>query len=119
MTSPVLPALPALPALPGQRDAEAAADAAPPVPVQWLDRHRVAVLRAQWTAVQAGFVDDPREAARSADEVLGRALTLLTEQVEQARHRLRALPQGPAPTTEELRGALREYHKVLDRILIV
>jgi hypothetical protein len=86
----------------------------------WLEPQRVEVLSAEWSAVQAGFVDDPAGAVEQADALVARAADLVTEAVRRRREGLRAGQDGPAgrPTgTEELRLALRDYRSVLDRLL--
>ncbi|WP_431682462.1 hypothetical protein [Kitasatospora sp. KL5] len=86
----------------------------------WLDPQQVETVSAEWEAVQAGFVDDPAEAVRRADELVERAADLVAEAVRRRREGLRAEPGSPAGTrtgTEELRLALRDYRTVLDRLL--
>ncbi|MEV8093167.1 hypothetical protein [Kitasatospora sp. NPDC085879] len=86
----------------------------------WLDPRQVATVSAEWDAVQAGFVDDPAEAVRQADELVARAAELVAEAVRRRREGLHTepgTPAGPDAGTEELRLALRDYRGVLDRLL--
>ncbi|MFD9130654.1 hypothetical protein [Kitasatospora sp. NPDC059571] len=86
----------------------------------WLEPHRVEVLAAEWSAVQAGFVDDPAGAVEQADELVGRVADLVADAVRARREGLHAGQGSPAGTrsgTEELRLALRDYRSVLDRLL--
>ncbi|MFI9272218.1 hypothetical protein ACIGXM_16050 [Kitasatospora sp. NPDC052896] len=76
------------------------------------------VLVAQWSALQRGFVDDPRDAVRRADDLVGRALGQLgPADFGERRGELRTLAEGPAPSTEQLRLAMRDYRSMLDRLL--
>ncbi|MFG3224019.1 hypothetical protein ACGF07_04440 [Kitasatospora sp. NPDC048194] len=87
----------------------------------WLGVERTQRLRAEWHSVQAGFVDDPRQAVQQADALIEKSVGLLAEAVTERRHRLRgaeAAPDGaPAASTEDLRLTLREYRALLDRLL--
>ncbi|MEW1908726.1 hypothetical protein AB0442_09735 [Kitasatospora sp. NPDC085895] len=86
----------------------------------WLDRQQVATVSAEWEAVQAGFVDDPADAVRRADELVARAADLVAEAVRRRREGLHTepgTPAGPDAGTERLRLALRDYRGVLDRLL--
>lgn len=62
-----------------------------------------ATLRARWHEIQSGFVDDPRAAVTSADELVRQAL-------QNAALR-------DATDTEALRQALRGYRTVLENLL--
>jgi hypothetical protein len=86
----------------------------------FLEPQRVEVLSAEWSAVQAGFVDDPAGAVEQADELVARAADLVAEAVRRRREGLRAGQEpaaGHGTGTEELRLALRDYRSVLDRLL--
>ncbi|MFI9325179.1 hypothetical protein ACIGXI_36135 [Kitasatospora aureofaciens] len=87
----------------------------------WLGLERTQRLRAEWHSVQAGFVDDPRQAVQQADALIEKSVGLLAEAVTERRHQLRgaeAAPDGaPAASTEDLRLTLREYRALLDRLL--
>ncbi|WP_327064819.1 hypothetical protein OG500_03170 [Kitasatospora sp. NBC_01250] len=74
------------------------------------------VLAAEWTALRAGFVDDPRAAVRRADELSGRAITALNHTLEDRRRRLRALVERPGVDTESLRLALQGYAALVDQL---
>ncbi|MFJ9776099.1 hypothetical protein ACIRVF_33495 [Kitasatospora sp. NPDC101157] len=119
-SEPVQPARP----LPGPR----LGDPEPALPAPavsgsggWLGVERTQRLRAEWHSVQAGFVDDPRQAVQQADALIEKSVGLLAEAVTERRHRLRgaeAAPDGaPAASTEDLRLTLREYRSLLDRLL--
>ena len=75
-------------------------------------------FRARWTAVQASFVDDPRQAVRQGDELVAQVMKNLADTFAQERSRLEAqLDQGEKASTEDLRVALRRYRSFFERLL--
>jgi hypothetical protein len=73
-------------------------------------------FRRDWDAVQIGFVDDPRQAVRKADELVQQVLHNLTDHFSGERNRVEA--QGAqADSTEALRMALRRDRAFLERLL--
>ena len=75
-------------------------------------------FRARWTAVQASFVDDPRQAVRQGDELVAQVMKNLADTFAQERARLEAqLDQGEKASTEDLRVALRRYRSFFERLL--
>jgi hypothetical protein len=80
-----------------------------------MDPDTAVRLRERWREVQAGFVDDPRESVRKADELASQALTALGESL---RERWQSL-EGDGPDTERLRLALRRYRDFLDHMLSI
>ncbi|SEF60765.1 hypothetical protein SAMN04489712_101574 [Thermomonospora echinospora] len=83
-------------------------------PERFMDQDTAARLRERWHEVQAGFVDDPHEAVRKADEMASQALTALGESL---RERWQAVEGGG--DTEQLRLALRRYRDFLDHMLSI
>jgi hypothetical protein len=79
-------------------------------PLGWLD---VAAIRNRFIDIQAGFVDEPRQAVEEA----GRFLDDLVQQVADALHQQRGQLAGPEGSTEDLRLALRSYRQFVDRLL--
>jgi hypothetical protein len=75
-------------------------------------------LRAQWTEIQAAFVDEPRNAVKSADSLVGDVLKSLSETFSNERSRLEGQwdREGDV-TTEDFRVALRRYRNFFDRLL--
>jgi hypothetical protein len=75
-------------------------------------------FRRGWDALQIGFVDDPRQAVQSADELVDRVLRSLRENFAGERSRLKAqvAQVGPIPT-EDLRVTLRRYRSFFHRLL--
>jgi hypothetical protein len=71
-------------------------------------------FRASWDAVQIGFVDDPQQAVRKADELVRQVLENLTQSFSVDRGGADAAEQA---TTEQLRMALRRYRSFFQRLL--
>ena len=76
-------------------------------------------FRASWDAVQIGFVDDPRQAVRQADELVRQMLKNLAQTFSDERAGLDAQGDGAADgaSTEKLRLALRRYRSFMQRLL--
>jgi hypothetical protein len=72
-------------------------------------------IRNRFLDIQAGFVDEPRQAVEEA----GRFVDDLVQQVIDALQGQRGRLGGPAPegSTEDLRLALRAYRQFVDRLL--
>jgi hypothetical protein len=74
--------------------------------------------RVQWTSIQSGFVDDPRRAVRSGDELVAQIMTNLANTFAEERHRVEAqLDSTGEGSTEELRVTLRRYRSFFERLL--
>jgi hypothetical protein len=74
--------------------------------------------RSQWITIQSGFVDDPRQAVRSGDELVAQMMTNLADTFEQERHRVEAQLDSTAEgSTEELRVTLHRYRSFFERLL--
>jgi hypothetical protein len=73
-------------------------------------------LRARWDVVQKSFVDDPGEAVHAADELVAQVTQRLAETFAKQRSEL---DQAEAPTTENLRIALRQYRSFFERLLSI
>ncbi|HEY4211901.1 MAG TPA: hypothetical protein VGM84_10510 [Steroidobacteraceae bacterium] len=75
-------------------------------------------FRAQWSAVQSGFVDDPRRAARQGDELVAQVMKSLAESFAAERTHLESqLGETGEGATEALRLSLRRYRSFFDRLL--
>src|SRR5947208_3589820 len=67
-------------------------------------------FRSRWDAVQIGFVDDPKQAVRQADELVGQVMHSLSETFANERSTLDAqMSQSDSASTENLRVALQHY----------
>ena len=77
-------------------------------------------LRGRWDAVQASFVDEPRQAGEQADELVANAMKRLAETFAQERSNLEAQwDRGDSVSTEELRIALQRYRAFFGRLLAI
>ena len=75
-------------------------------------------FRARWDAVQIGFVDDPKQAVRKADELVAEVMACLADTFSKERAQLEGqLDQTDAASTENLRVALRRYRSFFQRLL--
>lgn len=72
-------------------------------------------FKARWDEVQIGFVDDPTQAVRRADELVAQVMKNLAETFAEERANLESqMDQGD---TEQLRVALRRYRSFFQRLL--
>jgi hypothetical protein len=75
-------------------------------------------FRAHWDAVQIGFVDDPKQAVRKADELVAQVMKSLAETFSNERAKLEGqVDQTEQASTENLRVALRRYRSFFQRLL--
>jgi hypothetical protein len=72
-----------------------------------------AAIRNRFVDIQAGFVDEPRQAVEEA----GRFVDHHVHQVADALRQQRGQLAGPEGSTEDLRLALRAYRQFVDRLL--
>jgi hypothetical protein len=72
-------------------------------------------FKERWDEVQIGFVDDPTQAVRRADELVAQVMKNLAETFAEERANLESqMDQGD---TEQLRVALRRYRSFFQRLL--
>ena len=77
-------------------------------------------LRSDWSAIQTGFVDEPRQCVEKADQLVARVVQRLAESFSQERSRLEGQwSKGEDVSTEDLRIALQRYRSFFDRLLSV
>jgi hypothetical protein len=75
-------------------------------------------FRASWDAVQIGFVDDPKQAVRKADELVRQVLENLSQTFSSERGALDGgTDRVEQASTEHLRMALRRYRSFFQRLL--
>jgi hypothetical protein len=107
-----------------QRRAEAAA-ASRPAPRD-RDEPRASLFpdeefngfRSRWTAIQTGFVDQPKEAVSEADALVAQVISRVAEVFSRERTALeQQWDRGDQVSTEDLRVALRRYRAFFDRLL--
>lgn len=76
--------------------------------------------RDEWRALQADFVDTPREAVQHADELVAQVIqSLATTFADHKRSLEGQWQEGEQVDTEELRIALRRYRSFFDQLLTV
>jgi hypothetical protein len=75
-------------------------------------------FRSRWDDVQIGFVDDPKQAVRQADELVAQVMKSLAQKFADERSKFESQfdEQGTA-STENLRVALRGYRSFFQRLL--
>jgi 5'-deoxynucleotidase YfbR-like HD superfamily hydrolase len=75
-------------------------------------------FRSRWDAVQRGFVDDPSQAVRQADELVAQVMKGLAETFSNERTKLESeIDQTDKTSTENLRVGLRRYRSFFERLL--
>ncbi len=76
-------------------------------------------FKSHWQTIQQGFVDDPWNAVKEADSLVGDVREQLAAILEEPRHHLAGQWSDGEPDTEELRLTLRRYRDVLDHLLTI
>lgn len=72
----------------------------------------------RWNEIQAGFVDEPRNAVEQADGLVAEVMQRLAQVFAEERSRLEGQwDRGEDTDTEALRQALRRYRSFFDRLL--
>jgi len=92
-----------------------AADAgsAPLVPAE-----QAASYRSSWEGIQAGFVDEPRQAVEQADHLVAAVIKRVAEVFADERGKLESQwSRGDQVDTEQLRVALKRYRSFFERLL--
>jgi hypothetical protein len=75
-------------------------------------------FRGRWHDIQAGFVDEPRDAVRKADELVGEVIQRLADSFRNECKNIESnWQEGRDVSTEDLRRALRRYRSFFDRLL--
>ncbi|MDB5881001.1 MAG: hypothetical protein JWP43_879 [Ramlibacter sp.] len=76
-----------------------------------------AAFRSRWDAVQIGFVDDPKQAVKQADELVAQVMKSLAESFSRQRSTIEGGTAGNDASTENLRVALQRYRSFFQRLL--
>jgi hypothetical protein len=75
-------------------------------------------LEEEWDAIQASFVDEPKQAVEQADRLVSKTIGKLSDMFTAERAGLeRKWDQGTGVTTEDLRLALQRYRSFFHRLL--
>jgi hypothetical protein len=82
-----------------------------------IDEEKITGFRDRWQNVQTGFVDDPKQAVRQADELVAAVISALATTFAEHKSELESQWQQGEPATEELRIALRRYRSFFDQLL--
>ena len=76
--------------------------------------------RTRWSAIQTGFVDQPRKAVEEADTLVAEVMKRLAEVFAEERTRLESdWERNDRVSTEDLRQAMRRYRLFFERLLSV
>jgi hypothetical protein len=74
--------------------------------------------RSKWISIQSSFVDDPKQAVRSGDELVAQVMTNLANSFADERRKVEAqLDETGEGATENLRVAFCRYRSFFDRLL--
>jgi hypothetical protein len=77
-------------------------------------------LRTEWSRIQAGFVDEPRQAVEQADGLVASTMKRLAEVFAKERANLeQQWDHGDNVSTEDLRLALQRYRSFFQRLLTI
>jgi hypothetical protein len=75
-------------------------------------------FRSRWNNIQTGFVDEPREAVKDADQLVASLMKKLADGFANEREGLEhQWDRGDTVSTEDLRIALQRYRSFFDRLL--
>ncbi|MFL5952521.1 MAG: hypothetical protein ACJ76I_00230 [Gaiellaceae bacterium] len=85
---------------------------------QLFPSERATELHDRWHALQANFVDDPRDTVAEADALVAELLQELARGFSEARAGLeRQWSEGDDVSTEDLRVTLQRYRSFFERLL--
>jgi hypothetical protein len=103
------------PAAPAAATPEPAAPAAAAAPAALLGSLDTEGARSRFLDIQAGFVDEPRQAVEEAGRFVDELVQRVTDALQGQRSQLQAA--GDDASTEDLRLTLRAYRQFVDRLL--
>lgn len=87
-------------------------------PMPLFSESEIGHFRSQWSKVQTGFVDEPRQTVEDADKLVAAVLERLAEGFANERSGLeKQWDSGDNVSTENLRLALQRYRSFFDRLL--
>jgi hypothetical protein len=76
--------------------------------------------RTRWSAIQTGFVDEPRKAVEEADTLVAEVMKHLAEVFAGERRQLESQwERADQVSTEDLRLAMRRYRSFFERLLAI
>jgi hypothetical protein len=92
--------------------------AAVSAPMPLFSVAELAAFRSEWSKVQTGFVDEPRQTVAEADKLVASVMQRLAEGFANERSGLeKQWDRGDNVSTEDLRVALQRYRSFFDRLL--
>ena len=87
-------------------------------PVPLFSESEMKDFRSQWSNLQTGFVDEPRQTVEGADKLVVAVMQRLAEGFANERTGLeKQWDRGDNVSTEDLRVALQRYRSFFDRLL--
>ena len=87
-------------------------------PMPLFSESEMGDFRSQWSKVQTGFVDEPRQTVEDADKLVAAVMQRLAEGFANERSGLeKQWDRGDNVSTEDLRVALQRYRSFFDRLL--
>jgi hypothetical protein len=95
-------------------------DRAPAVsePMPLFSESEMKEFRSQWSKIQTGFVDEPRQTVEGADKLVAAVMQRLAEGFANERSALeKQWDRADNVSTEDLRVALQRYRSFFDRLL--
>lgn len=84
---------------------------------QPVSKREIEDLNERWTAIQADFVDNPRQAVEQADQLVASAIEQMTEGFRAEKSQLESRWNKEEASTEDLRVSLQHYRALFDRLL--
>jgi hypothetical protein len=85
-----------------------------------FDEAAIGKHRERWQAIQADFVDDPRQAVKKADELVAELIQQLAKSFADERSKLEGhWDRGGDVSTEDMRVALQRYRSFFSRLLSI
>ena len=89
-------------------------------PAQLFGNEELSGYRTRWSAIQTGFVDEPRRAVEEADTLVAELMKRLAEVFAEERRGLEAhWERSEQASTEDLRIAMRRYRSFFERLLAI
>lgn len=83
-----------------------------------VEQDAAAGFRSRWEQYQQGFVDEPKAAVESADELVAEVMQTVASQFAATREALeRQWDRGDEVSTEDLRLAMQHYREFFNRLL--
>jgi hypothetical protein len=107
-----------------EQNAERPREGAPRVvdeaPAPLFANEDAAGYRTRWSAIQTGFVDEPRKAVEEADTLVAEVMKRLAEVFANERSQLESeWERSEKVSTEDLRIAMRRYRSFFERLLSI